>query len=1164
MQFTRLRLAGFKSFVDPADLEIAPGMTGIVGPNGCGKSNLVEALRWVMGETSARRMRGGDMEDVIFGGTATRPARNVAEVALVAEDDGALPAGMAALAGGEIEIVRRIERGHGSDYRVGGRPARARDVQTMFADAASGAHSPALVSQGRVSALINAKPTERRQVLEDAAGIAGLHARRHEAELKLRAAEANLERLEDVLGAMQAQLGNLKKQARQAIRYRELTEEIRRADAVVLALRWQDLLARTQRARDGFAAADGAVRQAMLDAAQAGTRNADCAAALPPLRKDEAAQAAALSVVTARRDNLITEERQLASATAEAERQAQQLAVDLAHEARQRDEAALVESRLAAEADELAVQAQAHPAKQAAAAQALTDARAAVEAADADLAALTEKVASAEAEAAALGRQKRDIEQRLATLDRRLADERRRLDSLPADRADTEAIAVAAANLADAERAASDTRASLTGAEKARFEAEAAVGHARGLERQASGDATRLAAEQRALAGLLKSTQAGNFPPVLDAMRVARGYEAALAAALADGLEAALDPAAPAHWRMPEWGEDAAPFSSEIEPLAPKITAPPALGLALAHVGLVKDDAAGGRLAAGLKPGQILVTRAGGLWRWDGLVRRPGTASPAAARLEQRNRLEQVEREFAEADLAARSAAENLAKADRALAEAATAEKQLRGAVMTATATLEQARGSHIQRQREAEARAMTRQSLAASLAAAEADRAGAAEQAAALDAMLVSLPDSVDARRQLEALRARLSAERNRLASCLAAVEQLGREDGARSQRLAGIARERQEWRGRAGRAAIRLAELDSRAASVQSMRDRLAGEPARLAAERERILSQLQDAERARSQASDRVAAAEAAQQASDRALRQAEAALAEAREGRVRAEGVVAAVLEELEQLRQRAAERLGGERLGNVMPANVDLNLLAGLAGLTLDKLPHPQAAEARHEKLLRDRESIGPVNLRAEIEVAELDAEIDRMTSERDDLLAAIARLRQAVQGLNREARERLLASFGTIDGHFQRLFTQLFGGGSAELKLTDADDPLDAGLEILASPPGKKLQHLSLLSGGEQALTAIALIFAMFLTNPSPVCVLDEVDAPLDDANVDRFCLLVKEITESIGTRFLIITHHRLTMARMDRLYGVTMAERGISQLVSVDLRGADDLRAAQ
>jgi chromosome segregation protein len=283
-----------------------------------------------------------------------------------------------------------------------------------------------------------------------------------------------------------------------------------------------------------------------------------------------------------------------------------------------------------------------------------------------------------------------------------------------------------------------------------------------------------------------------------------------------------------------------------------------------------------------------------------------------------------------------------------------------------------------------------------------------------------------------------------------------------------------------------------------------------------------------------------------------------LSDAREARVRAEAAVAAVIEEIEQLKLRAVEKLG-----DVAPGAIDLTLLSSLAGTTPDKLPDPDTAASRQAKLLRDRESIGPVNLRAELEVKELDAEIERMTVEHDDLVAAIARLRQAVHGLNKEARERLLASFSIIDGHFRRLFVQLFGGGSAELKLTEADDPLDAGLEILASPPGKKLQQLSLLSGGEQALTAIALIFAMFLTNPSPVCVLDEVDAPLDDANVDRFCLLVQEIARDVGTRFLIITHHRLTMARMDRLYGVTMAERGISQLVSVDLRRADELTAA-
>ncbi len=1160
MQFTRLRLAGFKSFVDPVDLAIDPGLTGIVGPNGCGKSNLVEAMRWVMGETSARRMRGGDMEDVIFGGTVARPARNIAEVTLVVEENGPLTSGLARLAtSGEIEIARRIERGQGSDYRVSGRPVRARDVQTLFADAASGAHSPALVSQGRISALINAKPTERRQVLEDAAGISGLHARRHEAELKLRAAEANLDRLEDVLGAMQSQLANLKKQARQAVRYRELSEEIRRADAVLLALRWQMLTAREQEARQAFTAADTAVREAMLGVTQATTRNTDRAAALPPLRKDESARIEALSVVMARRDTLVAEERQLEAAVAEANRQAQQLATDRAHEERQRQEAETVGARLAAEAEQLAEQAKAHPAQQQAAEQDVADARTAVAAGDGELAKLTESVAAAEAEAVALGRQKRDIEQRLTTLDRRIADEKRRLDGLPPDTADVDAIAAAGAKLKQAELAVTAAQENLTRTEKGRFEAETAIGKARTAERQATGEVTRLTAEQKAIAAILKTANTGGFPPVVDQIRVARGYETAFAVALADGLEGALDPAAPTHWQGDAAGRAAAALPAEAEALAPKITAPAPLAWALAHIGVVKDDAAGARLAPSLSPGQILVTRAGGLWRWDGFVRRPGSVSPAAVRLEQRNRLEQVERELADAATAADVAVSALAAADKALAALVAGERQARGDAMSANAALERTRGELAQRRRDAEARSTTRQALANSLKLAETDRAAAAAAMADLQKSLAELPDSADARRQLELIRTRLASDRNRLAVCQSGLERLGREESARNQRLAAIAREAQEWKDRSSRAATRLCEMDERRRGIEALREKLAGEPARLAEARQRVLSELEAAEKARGQAADRVAAAEAAQQASDRELKMVEAALAAARESRVRAEGMVAAVLEEFQQLRERAAERLG-----DVAASDIDIALLARLAALMPDKLPDVATAESRHAKLLRDRDTIGPVNLRAELEVAETDGEIKRMTAERDDLVAAIARLRQAVHSLNREARERLLASFGTIDGHFRRLFGHLFGGGSAELRLTEADDPLDAGLEILASPPGKKLQSLSLLSGGEQALTALALIFAMFLTNPSPVCVLDEVDAPLDDANVDRFCLLVRDIAESVGTRFLIITHHRLTMARMDRLYGVTMAEQGISQLVSVDLRRADELTAAE
>jgi chromosome segregation protein len=1168
LQFHRLRLAGFKSFVDPVELEIAPGMTGVVGPNGCGKSNLVEALRWVMGETSARRMRGGEMEDVIFGGTATRPARNVAEVSLVIEDDGTLPLQFAkpspkasgarsADEKGEVEVARKIVRGEGSDFRVNGRSARARDVQTLFADAASGAHSPALVSQGRVSALINAKPTERRQVLEDAAGVAGLHVRRHEAELKLAAAQTNLERLDDVFGTMDAQLASLKKQARQAIRYREISDDIRRAEAVLLALRWQALSARSVETRARFAEADEAVRQAMLEVTRATTRNTDAAAALPPLRREETSLVEAYSAALARRDTLAAEERQIAAAQAEIERQTAQIGADRTHEARQAAEADAVETRLVAEAAALARAAEAHPAARMAAEEHLAAARGAVARLDAELAEVTGQVAAAQAEAASLGRQRAELQQRLATLDRRLAEERRRLEAVPADRQDQAAIEAAGAAHGAAEKAAAAARAALASAETARFAAEGAIGQARAAERQASAEATRLDAERKALISVVRAATPGKFPPALDSIRVAEGYETALAVALGEAIEAALDPAAPIHWRLRD-AASSPPLPAGAEPLAPHIDSPPALARALQAIGLVPDEATGETLAAGLAPGQILVTRGGAAWRWDGLVRRSGTASAAAIRLEQRNRLAQIERSFAEADGRAKATAKALAEADRTLAASASAEKQARGAVMSATASLERTRGELVQRQREAESRAVTRQALTRSLDAMDSDRSGIAASLTALEQAFASLPDASATRQRQDSLKALLAVERNTLSGCQATLERLGREESARNGRLASIAHERQEWRERATRAADRLAEFDRRRAALDDTRQRLAGEPERLAAARDEALNALDLAERARRRAADQVAVAEAAQQASERALRQCETALADAREARVRAEAAVESTLDEIEQLRLRAVERLG-----DAAPEKIDLGMLAGLARLAPDKLPTPEIAEARHARLIRDRDTMGPVNLRAELEVTELESEIERMTAERDDLLAAIARLRQAVHSLNKEARERLVASFGIIDAHFRRLFTQLFGGGAAELKLVDSEDPLEAGLEILASPPGKRLQQLSLLSGGEQALTAIALIFGMFLTNPSPVCVLDEVDAPLDDANVDRFCSLVQEIAEGVGTRFLIITHHRLTMARMDRLYGVTMAERGISQLVSVDLRQADELTAA-
>jgi chromosome segregation protein len=372
------------------------------------------------------------------------------------------------------------------------------------------------------------------------------------------------------------------------------------------------------------------------------------------------------------------------------------------------------------------------------------------------------------------------------------------------------------------------------------------------------------------------------------------------------------------------------------------------------------------------------------------------------------------------------------------------------------------------------------------------------------------------------------------------------------RVERLAQIAQDHEGWSKRLREADGQIVELDARREQTAAAIAELAAKPAEIEEKRFVLGEEIDKAEANRQEAADRLAIGETRLAEADKALRQAETEMGQARETRVRREGQVEQATKDRESVVERIAERLRCEPDGVMALAEVQ----------SLDELPDLEKAEHKLERLVHERETMGAVNLRAEEEANELEQQITAMTSERDDLVAAIGRLRQGIQSLNREGRERFLVAFEQVSGHFQQLFTKLFGGGKAELRLTESEDPLEAGLEIHASPPGKKLQVMSLLSGGEQALTALSLLFAVFMTNPAPICVLDEVDAPLDDLNVERFCGLVKDIAGRTDTRFLIITHHRVTMARMDRLYGVTMAERGVSQLVSVNLQEADRMVA--
>jgi chromosome segregation protein len=1154
VQFGKLKLSGFKSFVDATELYIDPGMTGIVGPNGCGKSNLVEALRWVMGENSPKRMRGGGMEDVIFSGSSNRPSRNVAEVVLSLDNsDRKAPAHFNLQT--DIEVSRRIERGEGSAYRVNGKEVRARDVQLLFADSATGAHSTALVSQGRVGALINAKPIERRALLEEAAGITGLHSRRHEAELRLRAAETNLERLDDIVATLESQLQGLKKQARQASRYRNLARHIRRHEALLLHL--QGLKARhaKEAAEAQLAEAERTVGALMENTAAAATDQAEAAGALPDLRQVEAAAATALQRLLAERTALEQEEARVTAAQDQAAQRLSQIEGDQQRAKTLSDDAAAAQNRLAQERHGLEAAIEGEAELRSAAHEAARTARETLNTTENALSAKAGELAAEEARNNAVERRAKELTDRIERL-------RGQFEAVEQERAGLGRAQQDEGELKSAELAVDQVESLLATRKTDAEAASAALADAREAEsaareawRQAETERSRLEAEISALAVLLEPKESEIWPPLVDAVTVEAGYEAALGAALGDDLDAPADEAAPIHWAAlgdflgaPDLPHD---LPAGARALSEVVRAPGVLSRRLSQIGVVADLATGARLQKQLSPGQRLVTRDGALWRWDGFAARPDAPTGAAARLAQRTRLADLRQQIGRATETAGTLRDRLDSRAAAAQSAAESERLAREAQASAYAEMDQTRQSYARLSQASVAAASRLSALGETAQRLQEELSDSETAREQNEADRTALPQLETLRAALQALRSQAEQERNELADRQAEVARLERERESRQQRLTAIGEEAALWERRAAEATQHLSELAERWQETGAEIESLKALPAEIEERRSTLAGRVDAAEAERKSAMDTLAVGESRLAEADKALRSAEQKLAQAREERVRAEGANEQADQALTLFRERVRERL-----------ECQLDQLAEVAEIDPSQdLPAEEEIEMKLGRLTRERENVGAVNLLAEQEAEEVGEQIDALQTERADLVSAIARLRQGIAGLNKEGRARLLSAFEDVNRHFSELFVSLFGGGRAHLALTEADDPLEAGLEIMASPPGKRLQVMSLLSGGEQALTALSLLFAVFLTNPAPICVLDEVDAPLDDANVDRFCTLVQDLAGSTKTRFLIITHHRMTMARMDRLYGVTMSERGVSQLVSVDLGVAERLR---
>jgi chromosome segregation protein len=1137
LKLRRLKLTGFKSFVEAAELRIEPGLTGVVGPNGCGKSNLLEAIRWAMGESSPKSLRGGGMDDVIFAGTATRPPRDFAEVSILVEresdDEGA----------GESEVTRRIERGAGSAYRIDGRDVRAKDVALLFADAATGAHSPALVSQGKIGAVIAAKPVERRQLLEEAAGISGLHARRKDAEQKLRATEANLARLAEILGDQEQRAAQLRRQARAAERYRKLTEQIRGHEARLLHARWSEAEAAAEAATaEAEAAAEEVERihQAIVEAQAAHERaNAELTLkrnALAELREQGHELAHRLASARARRDTV-------ARRLAELDRLDASLAGDIQREEALKSDAARAIANLDAERAAIAARLEDAETHSARIATELSTAEAASREAEAALAELLARQAAMRAERrvaeAALEAAKAQLARTEAER-QKLGDQLRALgdgSELCQAKEDAETKAAEASErLAAAEARRVDAEAGRAAAAEARDEAESRLASARAA----------LSAARSEHDALARALEHGGGSAIAS-LRANPGYERALAAALGEDADAAIGGDGPRRWQ----GSDALPGDPGLPPgtecLADHAEAPKELLRRLKQVAVAEEDK-GQPLAVG----QRLVTRDGRLRRWDGFVA-SGTGAAAAERLLRANRFAQLADELPGIEAAVSDAA---AKRDRVLEQMEQCRREA-----------EEARTAALSAERDAREAARAIDAAAAALERIEAQRSSLEQRQADLEPVFVSatdgvgaaerslgtLPDPAAIEHQVEAARCDAATAASAVADKRAESATRARETAADRERHSAAGREQAEWRKRQADAEQRLASTVERQTQQAMERAELQKEPAELD-------SKITELEHSNDQSQVQVGEASAAEREAEEAVVAAASQVAAANESSAdtRERRAAAAARAEAQQARSAEFARAAVEKF-EVVPQRLPEKL-----GFDANERRNADEEAATLERLTAERERIGPVNLVAEQELAELDASRSKGAEEAEELTQAIHRLRGSIGNLNREGRVRLLEAYEKVDAHFRRLFTTLFEGGQAHLELVESDDPLEAGLEIMAQPPGKRLSTLTLLSGGEQALTAVALIFAIFLTNPAPICVLDEVDAPLDDANVERFCELLQRMTEETDTRYLIVTHNAVTMSRMDRLYGVTMIEKGVSRLVSVDLGGAETLLAAE
>ena len=1157
MKFTRLKITGFKSFVDTTVLDIKPGLTGLVGPNGCGKSNIVEAMKWNMGEAGPSRLRAGEMNDVIFSGTKGRPSRNSAEVILTIENNNEKLLQTYTNID-EIEVSRKIEKDEGSTYRINNKEVRQRDVQILYADIAIGSRSNAIVDQGQVGKIINSKAQERRQILEEAAGISGIHARKHETELKLKSTEVNLEKLEEIVTNDRVRLKELSRQSNQAKRYKIISENIRELDAIILYQRWNKNLINIERLKKELETFTENVNKVTRKISSKSIQQEKIENDLSPLREDAQKYANLLNKFKVEYDLLIKEEESLSLEQATQKENIKYLKMEILNEENlhkeldnQFKELDNVISKISSNNTNIN----------------LSQLNENLENAKKEEAYNSEVLTEAERVLSYNISQRDNLNNDISKLKlqnidavnnlKNTREELNNLNNISKDN-DKKDIFYKDINILKKKLQEEDINEELIIKKIDLVKVEIKKFNEQTNEKKIvlQGKLRNIDQYNASKDILTKLFESDEKNIVINYLKFPKGFEKAIEASLGHGLKAALEKSS-IEWRNIEQNT-LNKLPEGIISLSEHAKGVPEVFNILKLTGLVENTVQGDLLQHKLMPGQQLVTKNGGLWRWDGYTHNEDAKTPANQILQNKTNLidlnSKIKTSLLEADKCESIILNLYSKIELAednIREYNTRLLNINNNKIEIRNTIEQkqnALSTYIENHNENRTKLAILQSskskykqLLETLSNDMNNYQNKEKSLISIEILkkniaLITIKNNekkIELSNQISIYQKELSTIENKENQ----LAQLKNEQFRLNTQLTNIINRINKLKNNHNKAELNLKNLDFK--------------PIKIEKSKIKILKKIDNLEENLTKTSNLLSESENTNKNITNDLRSYNEELILYRENRARQEGLL-----------QQSHERQNDDKEIIYEKLNISPDKFNEIIDISKEFLDIEQSNLAL-EKLIIQRERIGPVNLVAEEDSEKLRIKLEEIEKEKEDLINAISKLRTSIRTINKEARSKLLEAFEEVNKYFKELFINLFGGGEAYLKLEGSDDPLESGLELMASPPGKKLQQMSLLSGGEQALTAMALIFSVFLTKPSPICVLDEVDAPLDESNVDRFLDLIDSISKKSGTRFLVVTHHRLTMARMDRLYGITMQEPGVSQLVSVSLKEAEKIKIA-